>query len=100
MKSSIFARFFSKDHGDCDVPVLQREPQNRSILISSIPIIVFLVLHITRPWLIGFYHDDWSIFVEPSHFPVEKLQSYFLTTFKDRPLLGLDPTGSSPPISS
>ncbi len=61
----------------------------RDSFAFAIPVIVFVLLHIARPWLTGFYHDDWTIFVEPSHFSPDDFRNYYLTTFKDRPLLGL-----------
>lgn len=54
-----------------------------------IPIVIFLLLHIARPWWTGFYHDDWTIFVEPSQFSSGDFQNFYFNTFKDRPLLGL-----------
>lgn len=57
--------------------------------VFLIPIVIFVLLHIARPWWIGFYHDDWTIFVEPSKLSSSDFQNFYLNTFKDRPLLGL-----------
>ena len=54
-----------------------------------IPIVIFVLLHVARPWWVGFYHDDWTIFVEPSQLSLSDFRSFYLNTFKDRPLLGL-----------
>ena len=34
----------------------------RDSFAFAIPVIVFVLLQIARPWLTGFYHDDWTIF--------------------------------------
>jgi len=54
-----------------------------------IPFLVFLLLHAARPFLVGFFHDDWSIFVEPNLFSPQELLDYSIKSYSDRPILGL-----------
>ncbi len=53
-----------------------------------LPFLVFLLLHLARPWFIGIYHDDWAIFVEPSKLTDTDMRNHYFSSFKDRPLLG------------
>ena len=54
--------------------------------IITLPIIVFLILHIIRPFSVGLYHDDWALFNVHILEPSEKFWEFF--EFGDRPIYG------------
>ena len=65
---------------------------------ERIPLLVlatWAILYASRPFQLGFYHDDWWSFVEPAHgtagFSLERLKLFVgpATTFAPRPVAGL-----------
>ncbi len=69
-----------------------------SFLTQRLPIVLtlcWMALHLLRPFKLGFYFDDWLVFVEPLHgtapFSLARLHFFFGPTsvFGPRPLLGL-----------
>ena len=59
---------------------------NRLNLIVKLPIFIFLILHIIRPFSVGLYHDDWALFNVHILEPSEKFWDFF--KFADRPIYG------------
>lgn len=54
-------------------------------------LLVWFAFYSLRPWVLGFYHDDWSMLVESTNygspFSFTRL-SWFMTSFTSRPLSG------------
>jgi len=55
----------------------------------AIPVIVFVSLFAPRIFVMGWYHDDWSLIVEPRYIGSVDYFDYVRTLYADRPLDGV-----------
>jgi hypothetical protein len=59
----------------------------------SLPLLLWALLYTWRPWMLGFYYDDWGYLVAGVHqgapFSVERL-AWFLKVAIDRPMAGIN----------